>query len=110
MDNMWKDYMAEEYGRSCIYSEYGFMTYSIWEGKEMLCHDFYIKKEHRGTGKGLEIAKKVLEEAKKQGCEIMSCYVDIQKWNTEYILKCYMNFGFKIHNLTGDKIVMVKKL
>lgn len=46
-----------------------FFAYYTWVGKSLYLDDLIVSKSHRGKGIGKKLLKKIIKEAKKNGCQ-----------------------------------------
>lgn len=108
----WIDYLINEESKCVIQSDHGLIAFNI-SGKELYVTDFYIEKKHRGTGAGLDLARKIETLAKEEDCTSMTCNIFINKNNRgEFAnkVRLFSNFGFLPSHSNNNVLTMIKEL
>lgn len=110
MDKHWEKYMLEEYGRSIISNDKGFISYCIHD-KECVIYDLFIDTKFRNSREGINLCTQVFSIAKSKECEFASCLVDLDdSLKGTKLCKTYIEYGFNITRVINNQLVMVKEL
>jgi ribosomal protein S18 acetylase RimI-like enzyme len=103
--SLFGEYIQETQGREIIEVDYGFATYII-TGTQVYIEDIYIRPEFRKSAYASKLADKVKERAMAQGCTDMVGTVNCTFKDPTTALKALLGYGFKIHKVVQDVIVM----
>jgi ribosomal protein S18 acetylase RimI-like enzyme len=106
---MYLDYLKEREGKDSIVSPKGFVVYKI---KDHACHicELYVVPHHRREKVAWDLADKVVELAKKEGCRVLSaCVVPSLNGATES-MAAQLAYGFKVTKAVEDCIVLTKDI
>jgi len=115
--NLFAEYIFEREGFHTYEDERGFMTYKI-TGKDCYIRDMFIARDFRNTGACKELADKVTEIAKINGCtRLLGTIVPIlgedmaraQALATES-MRLQIVYGFKIIESNPNQIVLAKEI
>ena len=66
--DLFEFFVAEKDGEIIGMALY-FFAYFTWKGKSLYLDDLYVKQEHRGSGVGSKLLRKIFEVAKEQNVE-----------------------------------------
>lgn len=102
-------YIEEREGLDILENEHGFFTYKI-SGEECYIKDIFITKDARRSGVATDMANKITKIAKEQGCKFLSGTCDPTTNGATESLKAMFSYGFRVHSLKNDMIVLIKEL
>lgn len=85
-------FIAEEDGEVIGMALY-YYRYSTWKGKTIHLEDLIVRENKRGTGAGLALYKKIIEQGKLDGVKRIEW--NVLDWNTNAI-KFYEKSGAKV--------------
>lgn len=85
-------FIAEEDGKVIGMALY-YYRYSTWKGKTIHLEDLIVRENKRGTGAGLALYKKIIEQGKLDGVKRIEW--NVLDWNTNAI-KFYEKSGAKV--------------
>lgn len=85
-------FIAEENGEVIGMALY-YYRYSTWKGKTIHLEDLIVRENKRGTGAGLALYKKIIEQGKLDGVKRIEW--NVLDWNTNAI-KFYEKSGAKV--------------
>lgn len=85
-------FIAEEDGEVIGMALY-YYRYSTWKGKTIHLEDLFVRENKRGTGAGLALYKKIIEQGKLDGVKRIEW--NVLDWNTNAI-KFYEKSGAKV--------------
>lgn len=102
-------HIKERDNRDIIETEYGFLTYTIFE-EECFVHDVFVREEFRKTGCVRKLADKITEIAIENKCTYLAGKVRMNDPHRDAILLHNMKWGFTLHSLEANAIVLVKSL
>lgn len=104
---MYADYVQEREGKSVIWTEYGFIKYSI--EKDMLyIEDIYVVLEHRHKGHAQELADGLVPMAKARGCKMMIGSVSTLGKGKHKSMLTMIAYGMELY-ASGHNIIYFKK-
>jgi ribosomal protein S18 acetylase RimI-like enzyme len=91
-----RGFVAETAGGKIVgYASY-FFCYYTWTGKSLYLDDLYIKPEYRGRRIGSDLIRRVIGEARANGCHRVRWQVS--KWNRSAI-DFYRKIGAEINDV-----------
>lgn len=106
---LYKEYILEREAAHLFYNDFGFIT---WEYLSKSVHiiDIYIRPEYRKSGKGKELEKVVLDEAKTRGYKTIICSActDTNNWHTS--LEILKKVGYQEMLRESNMIWLFKEL
>ena len=77
------EFFVAEQGDEIVGMALYFIAYFTWKGKSLYLDDLYVKKEHRGSGIGSKLLRKIFEVAKSENVNRLRWQV--LDWNTPAI-------------------------
>lgn len=104
---MWEDFQKEQFNRLTITSDYGFITYELFSDDSVYIHILYIKPDCRASFKGKLLEDMIIE---KHNPKSIYCYVDLTSNSPEQSLACILKAGYKLNQVSSEKIVLGKTL
>lgn len=110
MSSLYAQYIKERENKDIIESENGFATYKIFNNGECYLQDIYVVPDMRQSGLATEMADKVTEIAKQQGCHTLVGSVCVDTNNTTKNMQVLLAYGMKIHKVIGNMIFLSKKI
>lgn len=103
------DYNKQEYGRTIINNNDGFIMYSVHEG-ECFISDLYVRPEARTTITCKKLFSEVVNIANESGCGCITANVWIPKdtdgVKQQRLLKCYLSVGFKPVGALNNNVML----
>lgn len=106
--SLWADYLQEKYNKTTIEREDSFATYMILDSNnELYVEDIYCTPETRKTGGFIPILKDLVEVAKINNCDKVSCYVFLVSNRPEEAIQWLIKIGFKVANCVDNKLFFV---
>jgi len=108
---MYKQYCEERYDgkKSVYYTDKGWASYWIKE-KEVYIEDIYVEAKYRADGVASDLANKIAEIGRKNGCTYMMGSVVPSTLNSTASLKVLLGYGFKLHSAESNFIWFIKDL
>lgn len=107
--SLYAKYIHERLGKSILERPEGFVTYSFL-GDSMYIEDIFVLPEHRRSGVGTELANAVIDIAKSKGYnKIIGTVLPTANGSTDS-LKALLWYGFQLHSLNGNLIVLTKEV
>lgn len=103
------NYLKEREGKEVYESEEGFISYVI-EGDECYIETIYVAPIFRRLSSGTNMANIVATRAKEAGCKFLSGSSDPRAHGATDAMMAMLTYGFKLHSIKGDLIVLTKKL
>ena len=104
----YKDYLEELHeGKSLVNNKTGWASYWIRD-KECYIEDIYVIPKYRRSRAAHKLADKVVEIAKKHGCDHLTGTVVPSANNSTISLQMMLSYGFKLA-LSQDNIIWFKK-
>lgn len=106
------DYIKERENREIIEDDHGFATYAyVGEGlKECYIIDIYVVPDHRNGHFATEMADKIAEKAKKDGCTVLSGTVDPTTNGANDSLWVLLKYGMTLAGVSNGIIWFRKEL
>lgn len=102
------EYFTEEWGREVIKTDVGFATFRVFD-KEFFIGDMFVKETSRHQGEGQKLGLMLEDEARRRGCQYMTCIVTLDEARAGYVtrkVKCFIDFGFTIDRVTNNQLLM----
>lgn len=109
MKSLFADYFKEKLGCTTIETEFGFVVYQIFED-EFFVREYYIVPEKRCTKLHSYFFSEIDRIAKENNCKMVSASIDIKSIDPETPLIFNLKNGFKIHSLSGNRILLTREL
>ena len=107
--SLFSDYYKEKANCETIESETGFVVYQVFED-ELFIKEYYIVPEKRLGSSHVTFFNQLYDIALEKKCKYVSATVDIKSNDPETPLIFNLKNGFKIHSLSGNRIVLTKEL
>lgn len=107
--SLYAQYIKEREGKRIIESDNGFATYQI-HGDECYIEDIYVVPRHRRGKVASQLADSVVEDAKKQGCKILTGSVVPSTRGSTTSLKVLLGYGFSLWKCEHDFILFRKEI
>ena len=106
---LYKEYIAERENAHLHYNDIGFIT---WEYQDNCVYiiDIYVRKEFRKSGKGVELEKFVLDEAKLRGYNTIICSACTDTNNWEKSLEILKKVGYEEFMKETNMIWLFKRI
>ena len=109
MESLYAQYIKERENRDIIEIDYGFLSYRIFEDECFIC-DIFVIPRLRKTGAVNYLTDEVTKIAKKAGCKYLAAKVYVTApYASEGLLR-NLHWGFKIHSVEKDVIVLTKAI
>lgn len=105
--SLYKDYVKEREGLETLESPHGFALYKI-KDNECYIQDIFVDRMHRRSGIAAEMADKVADMAKEQGCIWLVGSVDTRAKGSDTSIKVLLAYGMKFSTAKGDMLYFVK--
>lgn len=108
----WIDYLKNEEAKQVISNDGGLIAFVI-NGKELFVSDFYIKRDKRGKGFGLDLYKNLIRCAEFNECRIVTCNIFINDRNKEWFaekVRLFCANGFVPDKAHNNAITLIKEL
>lgn len=105
---MFEDYFREEYGRSCLKNEFGFVLYGI-HGEECHLADMYTEPKARKTYEAKKLFTELTEKAKEANCKYITCVVSVLPSRADKatrLLRCFLALGFKAEQASNNNVIL----
>jgi GNAT superfamily N-acetyltransferase len=106
--SLWSDYILEREGNAVIEEGWGFIEFRISPPVCMI-HSLYVRPVDRKSGRGSELADRVAEIARREGCTLWSQVVSSMLNATES-LKAVLAYGFKVTEAQNGCIILTKDI
>jgi GNAT superfamily N-acetyltransferase len=107
---MFAEYFLEEYGRETLQTDKGFIMYVVHkESAEVFITDLYTKPDFRKGVEPRKLFRKVLDIAKENHCERITCLLShgIQpKERTTRKLRAMLALGFQTVGAKNGQIIL----
>lgn len=100
-----KEYMSVE----VLECEKGFMTYKM-DSDNCVIFDMFVLPEFRGSKGSAEMADIISKKALSHGCKFLIGFVNFPSPYPEQSLLCQLRYGFKIKEVTENKIILIKEI
>ena len=110
MKSLYGQYIAEREDKEIIESKDGFATYKIFENGECYLQDLYVVPDMRKSGLATEMANKVVEIAKENGCHTLLGSVCVDGNGATRNMKVFLAYGMQIDKIIGNMIFLRKKI
>jgi len=107
--SMFADYFKEQGQLDTIENENGFVVYQIFKD-EFFIKEYYIIPEKRMGNAHVLFFEEIHRLALEAKCSYVSCSVDTTIKDPETPLIFNLKNGFKIHSLSGTKIILTRSL
>lgn len=107
--SLFAKYFEEKLNCKTIENDFGFVVYQIFED-EFFVRDYYIVPEQRCTKAHGYFFSEIDRIARDNKCTIVSASVDIKSNDPETPLIFNLKNGFKIHSLSGNRILLTREL
>lgn len=106
---MWDQYIKEREGFETIKNDKGFVVYKIF-GEECYIRDIFVVKEFRRTNVATELADEVMKVAKDAGCSKLTGTIVPHLPGSTGSMFGLMSYGFKLHSVNGDTVILSKEI
>ena len=105
---LYADFVKESYGRECIETENGFITFSVTRD---VCHidTLFVSRETRGTGGGRKLFNDMLSTLPDE-VTLLTCEVDTRSRVCSESLSVILGCGFKILDIQSPYIRIYKRI
>ena len=107
--DLWSAYFKEREGFETIYSDHAVATYRII-GEECYLKDIFVHPDYRNTKQGSELADKVAQIAKENGCKYLTGSVVPSTNGATLSLYAMIKYGFVLKQSSNDFIILVKEI
>jgi len=107
--SLYARYIEEREGKFIYENKKGYVVYSF-NGEECYIEEIYILLPYRKTGVASTMADHVAELAKSKGCTFLTGTIDPGANNSTVSMKVLISYGFKLHSVKGDLIILTKPL
>lgn len=107
--SLFSDYFREKSNCETIENENGFVVYQVFED-ELFIKEYYIVPEKRLSNAHVDFFDKLYDVAIDKKCKYVSASVDIKCNDPETPLVFNLKNGFKIHSLSGNRIILTREL
>ncbi len=108
--SLYADYVQERLEQECIETDDGFITFAMLEPGACLIEDLYVVPEKRRARIAWDFADRVCVWARARRCHTLVARVYVGSTNATEALKAQLAYGFKLHHLEQDRIVLTKSL
>ena len=107
--SLWSDYILEREGNAVIEEGWGFIEFRI---SPPVCqiHSLYVRPVDRLSGRGSELADRVVEIARREGCTLLWAQVVTTTLNATESLKAILGYGFTVQEAQNGVIVLTKDI
>jgi len=105
---LYADFVKESYGRECIETSDGFITFSVHKD---VCHidTLFVSRETRGRGAARDLFNKCLA-ALPEEVTLLTAEIDTRSRVCSESLVCILSTGFKILDLRDPYIRIYKRI
>jgi ribosomal protein S18 acetylase RimI-like enzyme len=107
--SLYADYLRERTDKRILEDEKGFVTYYFINDGVYL-EDIYVSPDYRHSGVASEMADKVAEIAKEQGCTKMFGTICPAANNSTEGLKVLLAYGFRLDSCVNNFIALKKDI
>lgn len=108
--SLYSDYFKERENKEVLETENGFAIYKIFNNGECYLQDIYVVPDKRQTGLGTEMADKIVEIAKKQGCHTLIGSVCIDANEASKSMKVLLAYNMNVSQIAGNMIFFRKNI
>lgn len=109
MESLYSKYIKERLNKKIIETDRGFATFII-NGKECYIEDIYVTPEYRQSGEASKMADEITKIALNSDCSYLIGSVAPVANNSTDSLKVLLSYGFKLHSIKNELIVLVKNI
>lgn len=109
MSDAFISYMKEREGAEIYETEKGFATYIIKDA-ECYIKDIWVKPDFRQSKVASQLADKIVEIAKSNGCKYLTGSVCPSANHSTESLQVLLGYGMKLHSSTQNLIWFTKEL
>lgn len=102
-------YFKEREGFESLITDEGFATYQI-TGAECYVRDIWVHRDFRKKHVASQIANRIAEIARKEGCHYLTGSVSTIVGNPTTSTKVLLAYGFQIHSTVQNGIIFRKEL
>jgi GNAT superfamily N-acetyltransferase len=109
--SLYADYLSERTNDFVIETSTGFVTYRFLDDQNAcFISDMFVVASERRHGIGSDLARQVVESAKRQGCTSLLCtvFTNAKGWTTSQ--KAIVAYGFNPISAEGPMIVFKKEI
>jgi predicted GNAT superfamily acetyltransferase len=106
--SLYKDYVAETYGKNVYETDFGFAVYSYPTNNMVYIEDIYITPDVRQSGAASTIADAIVQEARAIGCTKLLGSVNLTITNPARSMKVLLAYGMRPSN-QGPNILYFEK-
>ena len=103
---MYKAFQKEHYGRDTLNTDKGFIVYEHFDDGSLYIHVLFIKQEFRSRGSAKELEQILIDRFNPSS---LHCYVDTTGKNPEQSMQAILGVGYKIQDVTNDRIILKKE-
>jgi len=108
--SLWADYIKEREGTYTLeYPEQGFATYTF-SGTECYIRDLYVSPVARKQGTATALANEISDIAKLRDCKTLTGTVCVGAKGDTASMKIFLQYGMKLHSVSGNMLVLSKDL
>jgi GNAT superfamily N-acetyltransferase len=107
--SLWSEYIREREGHEVIEEGWGFIEYSV-AAPVCMIHSIYIREDRRNEGLASQLADRVAEIGRDQGCNLLWSQVWAKALNASSSLRAILAYGFSVREAQGDCIILTKNI
>jgi GNAT superfamily N-acetyltransferase len=108
--SLYADYVLEREGKHTLEFEDGFATYAFLPDGRCYLEHIYVAPSRRNCDVAKQLADKIAEIAKENGCKILLGSVVPAAKNSTDSLKILLSYGFKLDSCENNFILFAKDI
>lgn len=110
MKSLYSMYLAEREDKEIIETDKGFATYKIFDNGECYLSDIFVLPAYRQTSLATEMANKISDIAKEQGCDTLIGSVCTEDKFATRNTKVLLSYGMDVYKTAGNMIFFKKRI